>query len=595
MSTVSMPSAAKSRRARWIILSVVIVFLLLVAAAAWVGFRALSARDSLESAAGTAASIPQLIREQNSGGVTAAAQSFANDAAAASNATSDPVWRMAEFVPWLGGNLTAVREISDIAQNLATEAVVPLSGIASQLDPSALGFSAGRIDIAPLVAAAPVLDRANVAFQNAADRARGIPTPSLPLVADALDELRDATSTAAGSIDALDRSAALLPAMLGTQGPRTYLLLMLNNAELRTQGGIPGAVATLRAEDGHVSIIEQRAASDIVVPKTSAIDLSESTLALFDTMPGRFMQNTVSALDFQESAAAASALWEQTTGEKVDGVIAIDTVSLAYLLKATGPIDAGPFALNADNAVETLLSTAYRDIPDYGVRDDAFALVASAIFDQLTTGGADPVGVLTALDRATREHRLHVWSANPTEEEHLSGTSLQTILLPDDAIARRVGVFYNDVTSSKLDYYATPQVTVEEACGSEPRIRVTVDWSNTIPSDPVNALPRYVTGSGLSGTPVGDTLTRVTVVGPQDWLASDYELDGDKGGVLSAIYEERTAIQHEFVTTPGGAHRIVVEFRPPSGDDQPFVPLEAVTTPTVHETPAKIVSESCTR
>jgi hypothetical protein len=538
--------------------------------------------------------MPTLIRAQDTAGVATAAQSFAADAAASSDATGDPLWRMMELVPWLGGNLTAVREISGIADDLATEAVVPLADIASQLDPTALGFSDGRMDVAPLVAAAPVLDRANAAFQNAAGRARNIQTPSIPLVSDALDELRQATNTAAASVDALDRAAALLPTMLGTEEPRTYLLLMLNNAELRTQGGIPGAVATLQAEAGRISIVEQRAASDIMRPREPVIDLSASTIALFDTLPGRFMQNTVSALDFSESAEAASALWERTTGVPVDGVIAIDTVSLAYLLEATGPIDAGAFRLDADNAVETLLSTAYSAIGDHEVRDDAFALVASAIFDALTAGAGDPVAVLTALDHAAREHRLHIWSADPTEQERLDGTSLQTILLPDDESTRRIGVFYNDVTSSKLDYYATPKVTVKEICGSDPRIRVTVDWSNTVPPDPVDSLPRYVTGSGLSGTPVGDTLTRVTVAGPAEWTASDYQFDDGRIGVQTAQYQDRTAIQHEFVTTPGGSHRIIVEFRPPAGERPAVVPLEVVTTPTVQQgATAEIFSDSC--
>ena len=593
MSTVSTPAETKKHRARWIVLSAAIIILLLLAAAAWVGVRALSARDSLETAAQTATTIPALIRDQDSAGVEAAAKSFAAASKSASDSTGDPVWRLAELIPWLGGNLTAVREISGIANDLGAEAVVPLAGIAGELDPSALGFADGKFNIAPLVAAAPVLDRANSAFQNAAGRARDIARPSIPFVADAVERMRDATHSAAASIDALDRSAALLPTMLGNAEPRTYLLLMLNNAELRTQGGIPGAVATVRAQDGHLSIGEQRAASDIVVPKTPAIDLSTTTVALFDDLPGRFMQNTVSALDFSEAAAAAAALWDQTTGETVDGVIAIDTVSLAYLLAATGPIDAGPFRLSADNAVETLLSTAYRDIEDVAIRDEAFALVASSIFGTLTTGTADPVGVLTALDRATREHRLHVWSAHPEEEAQLVGTSLETILLPDDAVSRRVGVFYNDVTSSKLDYYATPHVTAQQTCGPDARIRVTVDWSNTIPENPVAVLPRYVTGSGLTGTPVGDTLTRVTVLGPTGWLASDYELDGQRSGVQAAQFDDRTAIQHEFVTTPGGSHRITVDFTPPSGGTEANVPLEVVTTPTVQHTEPEIERKTC--
>ena len=49
-----------------------------------------------------------------------------------------------------------------------------------------------------------------------------------------------------GSVDALSRTATLLPAMLGRDGPRDYLIVFQNNAEWRSLGGIVGALALQR-------------------------------------------------------------------------------------------------------------------------------------------------------------------------------------------------------------------------------------------------------------------------------------------------------------------------------------------------------------
>ena len=44
--------------------------------------------------------------------------------------------------------------------------------------------------------------------------------------------------------------------MLGADGPRTYLLAVQQPAEARGTGGLLGAYAVLRAEQGVVSVVE---------------------------------------------------------------------------------------------------------------------------------------------------------------------------------------------------------------------------------------------------------------------------------------------------------------------------------------------------
>ncbi|CDJ98898.1 conserved exported hypothetical protein [Microbacterium sp. C448] len=584
----------KRRRILWIALASVAFFVIVGAAALWTLSRAQVARDSLESAAEVAATFPELLASGDTAATEAAAEQFATDARAARDATSDIVWRTAEVIPWVRPNLSAVRQVSEIADDLATEAVTPLVSVAEGIDLAQLGFADGRIDVAPLADASPALARANEAFQRSVTTVEQLPDPTVSVVADAVDRLTEVIVPAAVTIDTLDRAAALLPAMLGAEGPRTYLLLMLNNAEARTYGGIPGAGAVLSVNDGRIGIERQLSSGDYLIENEPVITLSPPTFALFGDQPGRYIQNTMSPLDFSEGAEAAATLLERSTGITVDGVIAVDTVGLSYFLETTGPIDVGPFELDSGNAVDILLSDAYRSIQEPSVLDAFFAMVAVQMFQTVTSGEVGVDGMIGAAERALDEHRLHVWSRHPDEQARIDGSALETMLLPDDASATRVGVFYNDLTGAKLDYYAEPSVTVElDDCSAEPTVSVTVDWTNTIPPDAATSLPSYVNGFGLTDTPIGETMTRLTVVGPQGWTLQDYTLDDAQPGVQTAQFDERSALQTEFVTSAGGAHRFVVEYSGASGSDA-RADWDIVTTPLASETAAEFLSANCT-
>ena len=52
--------------------------------------------------------------------------------------------------------------------------------------------------------------------------------------------------------------ARLLPPMLGQDGPRDYLLVVQNNAEIRSTGGLPGSLQILTADNGKLTLAEQR-------------------------------------------------------------------------------------------------------------------------------------------------------------------------------------------------------------------------------------------------------------------------------------------------------------------------------------------------
>ena len=126
--------------------------------------------------------------------------------------------------------------------------------------------------------------------------------------------------------------------MLGADGPRNYLLMFQNPAELRTLGGIAGALALVHTDHGKITFTVE----DIqkVLPNTGepVTTLDAATLALFSEKPATYYQNVTSVPDFATAAQLLQDFWKRTQSTPIDGVISADPVALSYLLNATGPL-----------------------------------------------------------------------------------------------------------------------------------------------------------------------------------------------------------------------------------------------------------------
>ncbi|MDX2377009.1 DUF4012 domain-containing protein [Microbacterium sp. LRZ72] len=559
-------AAPPPRRRRTLILGIVVLVLVaLVAAAVWVGLRALAAKDALESAVGEATQLQQQVLAGDLAGLDTRAQAITRHARDAAASTGDPIWRAAELVPLVGANLRAVREVTEIAEDLAVDGVPPLLTAASEVDIDALGLTEGRVGLAGFAAAEPALADAAGAFSAASERAQAIDTfAALPVVAGAVDEMRGTLLPAAGAVDALARAATLLPPMLGAEEPREYLLLMQNNAEVRSSGGIPGAFAVLRAEDGVIELVTQASTADFRRFDDPILPLDAATVALFDDQPGQYVQHALQIPDFPTAAPLAAEFWQRTMGDRVDGVIAVDTVVLSHILDATGSLQAGPYELTAGNAVGLLLSDVYRDFTAPSQQDAVFEAAATGVFAAVTDGRAASPALIEALGEAGTEGRVRVWSAHDGEQRMLAQTTLAGALPEDDEDAVVAAVYFNDSTGAKMNYYTDAEITAQLArCEEEATLTVQVRWSSSAPADAATSLPVYVTGNGSEAVPTGQTRTRIAVYGPQGWLAASSSLDGAAAGAQATIDHDRPVIQYETTLEPGGSTLIEVAFTGP--------------------------------
>lgn len=547
------------QRPHWVVTTLLLVGLLLAIAVGWVVVRGIGAVDNLRGIAEDGAALREAIADAEylqakniSTRMTARGQS-------ARTLTSDPVWRTFEALPWIGANLTAVREAADVAADASSAALTPIVATASDLDLARFGLVQGRVELEPLGELESRLREPTAALSDAASRAVRINADAaIGPLSEVIHGLQHAVAEAAATVGALHGAGTLLPTMLGGDGARTYVLVVQDNAELRSTGGAVGALVLLRAEGGVISLV--RSASPLDLPAgEAALELSDAVLTLFGDEPGRAIRNATSVPDFTETAPLIAAMWQSRFGDPVDGVLAIDVRVAAHLLDATGPLTAGPLTLDSESAVNALASEISLTSPDQASRDALFVGASAAILDAaLAAPSTDLIAALTA---SAAEQRIRIWSAHPEEQNVLGASTLGGTLPQDPADAATVGVLINDATGGKMDVHADARIALAVGeCHSEPTTRVTIDWSNNAPADAA-ALPPLVTGDGARGAPPGNTQTLIAVYGPSGSHVDRAMVDGQPQTGQRTTWDGRSVVQFEIVLTPGESREITVDFR----------------------------------
>jgi hypothetical protein len=563
----AMHQQAPSRTWKRVRLSLIILIAVVVLLSAWVGVRAFMARDALLGAVPVANRIGAQALVEGSD-VDADLSELQERAQLAAALTSDPVWRLVESTPVLGSNLTAFREAAGLIRDLADDALPPISNLAGSFSVSSLSPENGAIDLQIFRDAQPELGRARQALEVADAAAVDIDTTStIPQIGSAVDQIVDLVSRTRGVVDGLDVAASLLPTMLGGDEPRSYLLLSLNNAELRATGGLPGAIAVINADDGAVSLGATSSATALGNFDESVLPLTDAESVLYGDALGTWMHDVNFTPDFGRSGELARAMWEERTAQVVDGVASIDPVALGYLLAATGPI-----------ALESGVVLTEQDA--------FFAEATGKVFAAMTSGSADGATLVRALGQAADENRIHVWSSRVDEQEQLDLTSIAGIVPESSNTQTAFGVYFNDATGAKMDYYVNGAVAIASAvCRNDqrPNFEVRVSLTSSAPGDAGVSLPEYVTGGGAYGVDPGNVRTNVFVYAPDGSVPYSVAIDGQEYSFVEATHDQHSVAGVTLELTPGQTSTVSMKFVGVAGAAE-AVTLQHTPMATVVET-----------
>ncbi|MEL7976499.1 DUF4012 domain-containing protein [Isoptericola sp. F-RaC21] len=604
------PAPRRRRAARWVLLGTLAAVLVAGVCGALLVRDALTARTALTRAAEQVPVVSEELRagaRSEADGATPATLASSPALAelraqttAAREATDGPLWWLAARTPVIGPSAGAAADVAVVLDDVTDDVLPALAGLADAV--AATGRTPdGGIDLAPLRAAAPGMATARASVDASLARLDAVDPDDLPTrLADPVATLRDRVDELAGAVATGDRAAALAPAMLGADGPRTYLVLSMSSAELRQGGGIPGALILLRVDAGRVEVVRQVAASAVGPFRSPVLPLSADDEAASTARLGRFVQDVTATPDFPTTGALAAEMWARAQGEQVDGVLATDPVALARLLAETGPVRvpvSRPVAaalgrdaveLTAENAVDVLLRRVY-DVLDPETADLFYADAAAAVLARATSDDVSPAALLAGLQHAAGEHRVRVWSADPAEEARLEGTLVAGSYAAAPRAADAVGVFLTDHVAGKMSAYLDSSLrVVASECTAAGRVdTLELTLASSAPGDAATSLPWYVAGLPGGAHPPGTLSLGVTVAGPRGGETPRVARDGSPVGGAARTTHGRATQSVTVALAPGESTtlRLAVPAAPaaPAAGREGGTPpgrLEVWSTPT---------------
>lgn len=579
------------RRLKITLVVIAAIGVLGVAGVTWLGAKASAINKELDEAAQLISPLKDAFASDDSQDAAAIVDRIRSHTSAAKDAAGDPLWSLASSIPVVGPNLSAVAEVARSADDVATLGLVPLANVFGSLDwYNVLPTSSGT-NLEPLQSAAPSVSSASRAVRMSAERLKQIDESELiPQVSQPLTRARAQLQDVTGALDIAAHAAEIIPGMMGTDAPRNYLLVVQNNAEARASGGIPGALAVLNLDKGKLTLGAQSSAAEIGI-MSPIVPVDPEQQGIYSGRLGKFMQDVNLTPHFPTAASTAAAMWERKTGQAVDGVISIDPIALSYILDATGPIQLTspgdmslastglPTQLDGQNVVKTLLSDVYSRIDDPILQDDYFAGVAQEIFSALSDGKADAKGLIESLTRGTTEGRVLVWSGLASEQSVIANYPLSGSIDGPGVLPAQFGVYFNDGTGAKMDYYVKRTVQLIKECPRDgyEQTTVRITSTNTAPADAATSLPAYVTGGGVFRVPPGSVQTNIVAYGPVQANIETAAVNGERADFAPYVHSKRPVGVLAVRLAPGESR--VVEFT--FGKIVQHTEPNVVVTPTV--------------
>jgi len=435
------------------------------------------------------------------GGITdarATLESANADFSEAERRLGSPAVAPLKVLPFVGRQIRAVGEVTAAAAQISAasaEAMGELEVLAASptTDPSQRVEAVG--------------DTITVLEGLAADLARVDLGPDRALVSQ-VRELHESASEQVAELESSVESAIIGLQGVGSflTGPTTYLVLAANNAEMRAGSGMFLQNGTVTVDQGRFELSDFTPTADMFLSE-SGTTLDPDMAARWGTLqPDREWRNLNMSPRFDESARMAADMWAASGRGQVDGVIAVDIVTVQRLLELTGPVDVTTstgqvVTYDSDNVVALLAREQYfTDLAPEDRRDE-LGTVASAVFDAFNEREIPATGLVSLITGSGAQRHLLMWSADPVQQRSWEELGIAGELPPEAlmlALLNRGG--------NKLDPYmtVTADLDVEGVEAGRRRVTVEVNMRNDAPE----WLPPYVAGpvegsGGVAGEYVG--------------------------------------------------------------------------------------------
>jgi hypothetical protein len=220
--------------------------------------------------------------------------------------------------------------------------------------------------------------------------------------------------------------AKILPVFFGLDQPITYLVLFLNNTEIRPGGGFIGSYAVLSVDKGKINLV--------VVEGTETLD-SKAPMEWKSVPPAPisdhlkvkkwFFRDSNWSPDFEVDAKRALEFYTAeggTSAGNIDAVIAITPTVLEKLLELIGPVSVQNISFDSSNVVEKLEFEVEYGYDDKGIifadRKQILKPFMNILMQRIKTkASVDYIKFLDLFKSLAQEKHIMVYAVNPDAQK----------------------------------------------------------------------------------------------------------------------------------------------------------------------------------
>jgi hypothetical protein len=270
--------------------------------------------------------------------------------------------------------------------------------------------------------------------------------------------LSEAAEAAAGVVD-------IAPALLGSDGTREYLVLLLNNTELRGAGGILSGIGSLTMDRGRIELGDFSHYKDLADPppfrRVASPPDFRAHFATYRADTTRWV-TTSSSPDVPDVAVVARRLYDLTAGPVVDGAIVVDPRGLTALMprRARIRVPTTNRVLRRDDVSDYVYSDAYSQLGGAeNRRRESLIIVGQAAFSSILESQLDASALTEDAAAAAAGGHLRVVSFEPEERRVLESASITGNLGAPRNDAAMATV--QNLGGNKLDFYSRRSLSHE--------------------------------------------------------------------------------------------------------------------------------------
>lgn len=502
------PPVPGRRRRIGLIAGLVLVVWGLLAA----GWTLQSARDLERAREDFSQAETQLRAAELSEGIRTLDQGVSASERAASRLSRAPVAAL-RWLPVIGTNLTAATVLAEGGRDVGG-AAVELLEVMQVIVGDDRSQQLGELSVTYLQELGPPLNSLVSELETATGRISRLPTQGLiGRVAAARERYLEMVEPQLDRAVVAAELVEVLPAFLGADETRRYLVGAVTPSEARGSVGLMGSWSVLIADDGRMDFapfldVEDLEPAVVDVPAPHP-DIA-ARYATFGAL--RSWRNANMTPDFPSAAQVYLSLWENTGRPPLDGVIVADPVVFERLVERGGPVEVpGVTTLAADEVVRFVGVDAYAVFEDPEERKLVLGAVATAAFDEAFEILEDndlPATFEMLASLAEGGHML-VYSTDPVVQPVLERVGVGGELAPTARESLTVAV--NNAAANKVDFFSERRLdhAVELLADGRTAASLTAQFTNHAPSE---GYPSYVLGPFSDRVEPGDNLSWISVL-----------------------------------------------------------------------------------